>query len=119
MYQRRQELEAALGCAIESLTPVSGGDINEAFRLGLCDGRVVFVKSHERGAPGMFPAEAKGLQWLGQAGAIRVPKVVTYRDEDAHSGGFLVLEWIEFGRKKEGFGPIASLWCPLLWFGRR
>ena len=44
--------------------PVAGGDINDAFRVRLADGRVVFVKSHAHAPPGMFEAEAAGLEWL-------------------------------------------------------
>jgi len=54
-------------------------------RLG--DGRRVFVK---RGAD--FTAEAAGLRWLAEAGAVAVPEVIEVREDT------LVLEWIETGR---------------------
>jgi fructosamine-3-kinase len=80
---------AALGAEVVSSAPVAGGDINEAARVTLADGRVVFVKHHARPPAGMFAAEARGLAWLAEAGAIRVPAVL------AHGDDFLALEWIE------------------------
>ena len=52
-----EELSAALG-VIACAGPVAGGDINEAWRVELVDGRSVFVKSHASPPPGMYAAEA-------------------------------------------------------------
>ena len=67
-------------------TSVSGGDINEAYRAELGDGRIVFVKVGH--VPGMFAAEAHGLDWL-RTGPLRVPRVLEVADEH------LVLEWLD------------------------
>ncbi len=52
----------------------------------------------------MFPAEARGLAWLSEAEALRVPRVL------AHSGlepndcpGFLLLEFLRPARPRTGF----------------
>jgi fructosamine-3-kinase len=82
-------LEARLGSEVESVRPVSGGDINQAHALELRDGRSAFVKTHPAPLPGMFEAEAHGLDWLAQAGALRTPRVLAVGD------GFLALELIE------------------------
>ena len=37
-------LAAALGSRVMKARPLTGGDINEAFEVGLADGRLVFVK---------------------------------------------------------------------------
>lgn len=71
---------------------VGGGDINEAFRVVLADGREAFVKTRADAAPGEFAAEAAGLEWIAQAGALRTPAVLGVQD------GYLALEWIERGR---------------------
>jgi fructosamine-3-kinase len=43
----------------------------------LADGRGIFVKAAPgAGAPGAFAAEANGLRWLAQAGAVPVPAVL-------------------------------------------
>lgn len=81
-------VEAAVGARIATTRPVSGGDINRAFAVALDDGRRLFVKSNGRAPAGMFAAEARGLAWLGEAGALRVPGVV------ASGQAFLALELV-------------------------
>ncbi len=87
----RGALEAALG-PVRDLSPLAGGDISEALRVRLADGRAVFVKTHRGPPAGMYAAEAEGLAWLGAAGALRVPEVL------AVSERFLALVLIEPGR---------------------
>ncbi len=95
---------------VVSLTPVSGGDLNDAFRAQLTDGRVVFVKTSADAAPGSFAAEAAALAWIAAAdGAPPVPAVL------AVGSDFLALEWVtaEGGaraRDDEAFGRgLAAL----------
>jgi fructosamine-3-kinase len=90
------------GSEVRSLRSVTGGDINEAHRAELTDGRTVFVKTNADAPPGMFAAEAAGLAWLQDADAVRIPGVVGSHDPAAldpadDEGGprLLVLEWIE------------------------
>jgi len=87
----------ALGSAVRSARPVSGGDINSAHEMTLTDGRVVFVKSNFVADPTMFAAEARGLAWLAQARALRVPEVLAVGDT------FLVLERISPARRRADF----------------
>ncbi len=91
------EVERALGSAVVGSRAVSGGDINDAAEVTLADGRVVFVKTNRRADPAMFPAEARGLAWLAEARAIRIPRVL------AVSPQFLALERITPGRRKADF----------------
>ena len=90
-------VEAALGSAVVTWNAVSGGDINDAHEAHLADGRCVFVKSNREAPTGMFEAEARGLAWLGQARALRVPEVI------AQGANFLVLECIRPGRRQPDF----------------
>ena len=90
-------VEAALGSAVVAWDGVSGGDINDAHEAQLADGRWVFVKSNREAPAGMFEAEARGLDWLGQARALRVPEVI------AQGPSFLVLECIRPGPRKPDF----------------
>ncbi len=88
------------GAEVRSLTPVTGGDINEAHRAELADGRRVFVKTHPEAPPGMFAAEAAGLAWLSEPDAVRIPSVIGVHDPLEPTEGddgprLLVLEWIE------------------------
>jgi fructosamine-3-kinase len=74
---------------------VGGGDINEAFQVVLADGREAFVKTRADAAPGEYAAEAAGLRWLAQPGAVRTPGVLELAEE------YLALEWIAPGRLDE------------------
>jgi len=87
----------ALGSAVVDFSSVAGGDINAAHQARLADGRRVFVKSNPEEPPGMFAAEARGLAWLAEAHALRVPSVL------AQGPGFLVLEHLEAGRRRRDF----------------
>jgi fructosamine-3-kinase len=84
-----EALAQTLGSAVLGRRPLSGGDINEAFELSLADGRTLFVKTNRHAPPDMFPAEAKGLAWLAEANALRIPRVVVATPD------FLVLEKID------------------------
>jgi fructosamine-3-kinase len=71
---------------------VGGGDINEAFRVVLADGREAFVKTRGEAAAGEYAAEAAGLRWLAEPGALRTPRVLAVDDR------YLALEWVAPGR---------------------
>jgi fructosamine-3-kinase len=72
--------------------PVGGGDINQAWRVTLADGDEAFVKTRQDAAPGEYAAEARGLRWLAEPGALRTPRVLEVADDR------LVLEWVQPGR---------------------
>jgi fructosamine-3-kinase len=73
-------------------TRVGGGDINEAFRVVLADGREAFVKTRPDAAPGEYAAEAAGLAWLAEPGALRTPAVLEVGED------YLALEWVPHGQ---------------------
>ncbi len=91
------EVGCALGARVRAACPVAGGDVNQAFALTLEDGRVVFAKCNPHADPAMFPAEARGLAWLAEARALRVPRVLAARES------FLVLEHISAARRCRDF----------------
>ena len=93
-----QRVGDALGSAVRRSAAVGGGDINEAFRVELADGRRVFVKLNRSCPEGMFEAEAAGLRWLAEANAIRLPRVFAVSSTGDRLG-FLVLEHIDVGRQ--------------------
>lgn len=93
-------VEAATGARAESAEQVAGGDVNRALRIGLADGRRLFVKYHPDAPAGMYRAEADGLRWLAEAGALRTPEVVAVGD--AAPTRFLAVEWIDRGRAGTG-----------------
>lgn len=86
-------LAALGGEEVQAWQRVAGGDINEAYALTLKGDRKLFVKTQAQAAsfPGIFAAEAKGLEAISKAAADRlsIPAVV------AVGPAFLVLEWLE------------------------
>ena len=96
--RRRQAVIAAAAgararrAASRGPQPVAGGDLNAAWRLELEGGKRAFVKTRADAAPGEYAAEAAGLRWLGEPGALRVPARAR-RDRAT----FLVLEWLDPG----------------------
>lgn len=87
-------LTAMLGSAPVRSTSVSGGDVSDAHRVQLEDGRTVFAKTHRSPPEGFFTTEATGLRWLGETGTVPVPGVLGVSDDPA----LLVLEWLDEGR---------------------
>jgi fructosamine-3-kinase/protein-tyrosine-phosphatase len=93
---------AALGVEVVGGGDVSGGCLNDAWRLELGDGRSAFVKTSADAPPGSYATEAAGLRWLAEAGATGVPAVLAVSDppdgEPVGGPRFLALEWIDAGR---------------------
>ena len=85
---------------VTSVQPVSGGDINQAYRL-IIDGTSVFMKANSRQNTAFFAAEAAGLETLSETGTIRVPGVLGM-GTDRQYGAFLLLEWSQ-GVQGKGF----------------
>ena len=90
----RAAVEAATGRVVTGATAVGGGDVADAHRLDLAGGARVFLKTSAHAPAGSFAAEARGLAWLAEARAIRVPEVLAVSDE-AGPDGFLLLAWID------------------------
>jgi len=95
-------LASALGSEIAGARGLTGGDINVAHEVALADGRRLFVKTNERSPRGMFAAEARGLRWLGEARALRIPQVVAVAAAD-DAQQFLVLELVATGAPARDF----------------
>jgi fructosamine-3-kinase len=70
---------------------IGGGDINEAWRVTLAAGGTAFVKTRADAGPGEYEAEADGLRWLAEPGALRTPRVLEVGED------YLALEWIKPG----------------------
>ncbi|MDH3746828.1 MAG: fructosamine kinase family protein [Gammaproteobacteria bacterium] len=73
--------------------PVSGGDINAAWRLNATDVSL-FIKTGPLSAVDMFAAEADGLREIAQAACVRVPRV--HACGPAGPDAFIALEWVNF-----------------------
>jgi fructosamine-3-kinase len=96
----QETIESALGSSVTTATRVSGGDLNDAWRIELEDGPPAFIKTAADARPGVYAAEAQGLRWLAEPGALDVPDVLAEVDPpaDDHDGPrLLALEWIDEG----------------------
>ena len=102
-----QRVGAALGARVVEAAVLGGGDVSEAYRMGLEDGRMVFAKTHRNPPPGFFATEAASLAWLGESGAVRVPSVLAVDDAS------LVLEWIPEGRRSADVASEAAFGAEL------
>jgi len=100
--------ERGLGRRVERVESVGGGCINHGARLETDAGASVFLKWNAAAPPGMFEAEADGLEALADAGTLRVPAPLAWSDgahagaagEDGHetSVSWLLMEHVPAGR---------------------
>ena len=79
---------------IADMNRVSGGDINQAFRLTLTDGSRLFLKANTKDNLPFFTAETEGLSAIAGTGAVRTPSVLGIGTDDVY-GAFLLLEWVD------------------------
>lgn len=88
-----QHIESTTGQPFKLLKaqPLSGGDINAAYRLQ-AENLSFFVKLNSPDRLSMFEAEAAGLEALAQTRSVRVPGVIACGQTSGHA--FLVLEYI-------------------------
>jgi len=89
----RSAVEAVTGRGVRSLQPIGGGDINDAYQVQFDDESFGFVKTRADVRPGEYAAEAAGLRWLAEPGALRTPTVLGCSD------ALLVLDWVDEGRR--------------------
>ncbi len=87
------EIAVALAVDVIDERTAHGGDVAQAARLELSDGRSVFAKTKLDAPEDFFDTEAAGLRWLGETAAVAVPKVLAV----LCSPPALVLQWIEVG----------------------
>jgi fructosamine-3-kinase len=98
----RHALEARLG-PVRGAAPVSGGCINHGMRVELADGPV-FVKYNADAPPGLFAAEARGLDALRAAAAGPVvPLALAWAEAEDGAPAWLALEWLEPCRRAPDF----------------
>ncbi|MBX3184950.1 MAG: fructosamine kinase family protein [Polyangiaceae bacterium] len=98
----RSALEAALGAEPVAARPLSGGDISRAFHVSLRGGGEAFVKTHPKPPRGMYQAEARGLAWLAEAGALPLPEVLAVSAPEAEVQ-LIALSYLAPGRPAPDF----------------
>lgn len=91
----KNRIEERLDSRIVEISSLSGGCINEAYRITAENRSLYFLKVN---APSkMFFNEANGLKELKKAGAVRVPEVIFADDE------YILTEYVEQGRHPKDF----------------
>ncbi len=101
MSSNIQGVESILGQKIINTIPVSGGDINDTFKIETSDTSFFVKLNNASFANDMFEKEAKGLQLIQESETIPVPNVVAVSTKNQSS--FLLLEWVESGIPNPNF----------------
>lgn len=89
-----------------STKALAGGDINEAFLLKCKEGDFVVKINDAYKFPGMFEAEAKGLQLLRTSESFKIPEVINYGM--IASDSYLLLEFISEGNPTSNFWELFA-----------
>ncbi len=87
-----QRVADLTGRVTRGATPLSGGDICDAWRIET-DAGPVFAKTRADAPEGFFTTEAAGLAWLAEPGFLAVPEVLGV------AGDVLVLAHVAAGRR--------------------
>jgi fructosamine-3-kinase len=99
----RQALSDVLGTSVQQAQSVGGGCIAQATRIEAGEASY-FVKYGRGDVARTFPAEAAGLEALAEADPpLVVPEVLAVEPETDARPGFLLMGWIEEGRRGAGF----------------
>src|SRR6185369_3418496 len=80
---------------------LGGGCINHAHKLETNHGSFFLKWNDAKTYPKMFEAEAKGLSLLRSANTLYIPEIIL--EGEVFGKSFLLLEWIETGKKQKNF----------------
>jgi protein-ribulosamine 3-kinase len=84
-----------------SVSPVGGGDINDAYQINTSEGDFFVKKNSASRFPGMFKKEAMGLEILDTTNTIRVPNLIEFGESGDEA--FLILRFIRSGQRLSNF----------------
>ncbi len=93
--------------SIHEITEVSGGSINEVYRLQTAVGFFILKLNNAQQFPKMFELEAEGLEAIRKTKTVAVPEVIA----TGHIGynSFLLMEYIETGTKTAASMQVLGL----------
>lgn len=86
--------------------PLSGGDINEVLLLKCVEGYFVVKLNNTIKFPGMFAAEAKGLQLLEKTTTFKIPLVIG--EGEIKDNSYLLMEYISIGPLNSKFSEVFA-----------
>ena len=102
------EVGAELG-EIRGAHALGGGSVGAVARLDV-EGGSVFLKYGTKVPAGMFAVEAAGLDRLREVSiGVRVPMVLAVCDAASRGVGWIALEWLEPGRRGDGYWERLAL----------
>lgn len=109
MYAHKgfSQIAEANNFKVESVSRLTGGDINEVFLLTTTSGEQLVIKLNNREKfPGMFEAEKAGLEALAQPGVIDVPRVL--HTGTAGEMAYLLLQYKAPAPKRPDFSEVLG-----------
>ncbi|WP_080874314.1 fructosamine kinase family protein [Oceanobacillus timonensis] len=80
--------------SIQTKTPVSGGDINQAYYIQTGK-QAYFIKVNRQAESGFFQVEANGLERIRSTQTIAVPEVYYFDQSSGDQEMTLIMEWIQ------------------------
>jgi fructosamine-3-kinase len=86
---------------IQSSHPISGGSINEAWRIDTNLGKLFLKYNYSERYPYMFEKEAMGLRLLKEESEFHIPEVKVAGDGAKFA--FIVLEYLESGKRRKDY----------------
>ncbi len=86
---------------VTTWSSIGGGCINNALKIDTSAGRFFMKHNDAKRYPGMFEAEAKGLQVLKTANEIFIPEAACFGNSGQE--GFLILEFVESSSRRKDF----------------
>lgn len=98
------DIERLAGICISTAAPAAGGSINHSCVLTTSSGTKVFLKFNPAEPADFFTPEAFNLRELGRSGAVNTVRVLgecAELDKRASGVPFILLEYIEPGRKTD------------------
>lgn len=96
-----QNFEALLSARITSAKPLAGGDINHVYLLNTEQNKFVVKLNDAIRFPGMFEAEANGLESLRSSNSFTIPQVMKWGEHNKDA--FLILEYVDAGVQDNNF----------------
>ena len=97
----QKQCEKFLSAKIIATKQLSGGDINQAYKITTAQGQFFLKYNTASHAFAMFDTEAKGLELLAATKTAKIPDVIGVGE--TKEGSFLLLEYIDSSYRQSGF----------------
>ena len=106
MKQLLSQIASKNNLQLVEASALAGGDINDVYVLSCTTDKYVVKINDAHKFPGMFEAEAKGLQLLEASNSFAIPHVINYGKVNGTS--YLLLEFISAGKSSDEFWQLFA-----------